>query len=84
MEKQNTLIEQLQNGYRMSGPKDACQLKFWKAERMYNDISDLCFAADPIDRASFYDIVRIIQNELSEEEIVHYNEMKGEYQSRAF
>ena len=75
----NEILEQLENGYRLPCPKETKVIASWSTEKFYKMISDACFTADPIDRASFSDVVSLIGKELSHEELSLYEKRNRMY-----
>ena len=75
------MLEKLKNGYRLRCPEEIEQITAWSPETLFDDLACVCFTADPLDRASFSQVVEMIKEELSPDEIMHYNQMRDIYQS---
>ena len=74
------VLKQLEDGYRLPCPKGVKSVLTWSPENLYENLSKVCFVADPIERAHFSDVVALIEKELSSEEILRYGEMTEKYQ----
>ena len=57
----------------------AIEISTWDAEGFYKKISNVCFESDPLSRADFSQVVSIIQSEMTEEELIRYNEMQNKH-----
>ena len=77
----NEVLEQLENGYRLPCPRDIDEISTWSPEGLYNKISAICFVSDPLERAHFSKVVKLIEKELSQEEIMRYTQMSEKYQT---
>ena len=77
------MLDKLEDGYRLPCPKETKDIKSWSPEKLYGQISTGCFVADPDDRATLSDVVRIIEGHLSQDEIAHYTDAKNEYQIKS-
>ena len=75
------LLNKLENGYRLPCPPDVTNIIGWSPENLYNNLSKVCFEEDPNERASFVDVVGIIENELSEEDKNRYTQMCETYEN---
>ena len=75
------LIEKLKSGYRLSCPHEINQIKSWKPKELFQNLSEICFKADPMERASFSEVLTRIEKELTEEEISLYEQMSEKYRS---
>ena len=75
------VLEKLQNGYRLSCPEEISQIISWSPKALFNKISKSCFVTDPLDRASFSDVVGMIKKELFDEELTRYDQMHDVYKS---
>ena len=75
----NDVLEQLENGYRLPCPNETKGITSWSPESFYMKISDVCFKADPVQRANFSDVVTLIETELKEEELISYEERNRIY-----
>ena len=75
------VVKQLTNGKRLHCPKEVKNITTWSPKRLFKNLSNACFKADPLDRASFSKVVEILKKELSPDEITHYNQMSDINQS---
>lgn len=75
------LLSKLEDGYRLPSPPDIRHISNWSPEKFYQELSKVCFVENPNDRATFADVVKIIENELLVEEKFRYTEMDHRYQS---
>ena len=75
------MLEKLANGYRLLFPKVLEKATNWVPEELYNKLSELCFVADPKDRGSFADVVKVLEVELNEEELTDYIDQSKAYES---
>ena len=75
------VVEKLQTKYRLVCPKEIKEASSWSPEEIYIKISSACFIADPKVRSTFSEIVKILRNELSQEEFLCYTQMKDTYLS---
>ena len=73
------ILKKLKNDYRLPCPDEVKNITSWSPEDLFNKLSDVCFVADPLARASFSQVLEIIRKELSSDEIIRYNEMKNMY-----
>ena len=69
------VLEQLENGYRLTCPKEIDVIKDWSPKNVYDKVSSICFLSDPLERADFSTVAEIFQQELSSHEIEHYNNL---------
>ena len=77
----NEVIAQLEDGYRLPCPTDLSNVTDWSPEALYSNISKACFTEDPDDRANFTDVIKIIEQQLTEKEMSQNEEMRKKYQS---
>ena len=76
------VYEKLQKGYRLTCPKKIKKMKLsWAPKKVFEKVSQACFVDDPLDRASFTDVIEILKKFLSQEEIDHYDRLKAIYVS---
>ena len=75
------VIQQLESGFRLQCPKEVQTVLSWSPQILYQTLSDACFDANPENRASFSDVVEILEKELTEKEIATYVQMSELYQS---
>jgi serine/threonine protein kinase len=74
------VLTDLETGYRLPCPLNIQNVTSWSPERFYNEVSNVCFKAEPNNRGSFTDVVNIIEASLSQDEIVDYSAMKQKYE----
>ena len=77
----NDVIKQLERGYRLPCPSEILNITSWDPQRVYKDVTELCFIEDPNERGTFSKVVAAIQAHLSEEELSLYREMEEKYKS---
>ena len=77
----NEVLQQLENGFRLQCPKEVLSIFNWSPLSLYEKISERCFEANPEHRASFSEVVDILERELTEEEKGTYVQMSEVYQS---
>ena len=75
------VLYQLENGCHLPCPADINDISTWSPKGLYNEISKMCFVPDPMERASFSQVVELIEKELSQEEMIHYTQMSDRYLS---
>ena len=75
------MLPQFKSGYRLECPQEAKKIATWSISKVYDKITSLCFVADPMKRASFSLIVSTLEDELTEEEKIRYEMLKGRYLS---
>ena len=76
-------LEKLERGYRLPCPKEIKTIANWSPKTLYNGISKLCFTTDPNIRATFSDVIQIIEGQLSQDELTNYERMCDEYQLKS-
>ena len=69
------VLDKLDEGYRLPCPQEANLCMSWSPVSLYNEVSNTCFLANPEKRASFSDIVRILENNLSSDEKKYHEQM---------
>lgn len=74
------VLEKLLNGYRLPCPEGFGKVTTWSPQDVYNKLSEKCFVAEPKDRASFSDIVEILEGELRKEELEKYVQDNQNYE----
>ena len=79
--RQGELIGKLENGYRLPFPSDSNAVETWSPEKLFLDLSNICFMANPEQRGDFVDVLDIIENELLPEESSIYENMSQTYES---
>ena len=72
----NTLLDQLESGYRLPCPKEIETISSWSPKQIYDKLSKVCFVSSPLERANFSQVVEIIENDLSENEKASYKNMQ--------
>ena len=75
------LIEKLKSGYRLPCPHEINQIISWKPKILYQNLSEKCFKADPMERATFSEVLTHIEKEMTMEEISHYEKRSEKYRS---
>ena len=75
------LLDKLKTGYRLSFPDEAKQILSWSPRSLFQSLSAMCFKPDPLDRASFSEVLTRIEKELTTQEISHYKVAKEKYQA---
>ena len=75
------VLERLKSGYRLQYPKDTENTTSWLPENVYSSISESCFVEDPNERANFDDVVRILEDQLTENEKSDYVRLIDTYDS---
>ena len=76
----NEILEKLEDGYRLTCPVEIKTISSWSPETLYQNASKTCFVEDLEERGTFSDILRILEEELWEEEKMCYKEMEESYQ----
>lgn len=74
------LVDKLKLGYRLLCPDEMDQITYWYPQLLFSSLSEMCFKPDPMDRASFSDVLNRIEKELTPKEVENYNDMKCNYQ----
>ena len=80
-EEYNELLLKLENGYRLPCPAEVDNISSWSAEMLYVNVSKACFVEDCDTRGTFETIVKILEEELSEEEERNYTKTCEAYQA---
>ena len=75
------MLQQLEDGYRLQCPKEVQTIFSWSPANLYETLSEACFEANPERRASFTQVVDILERELTEKEKATYVQMSETYQS---
>ena len=75
------ILERLETGYRLTCPNEVKQITNWSPELFYNDLAKMCFVAKPELRASFFEVIKIIEKQLTSKEMANYEKMKSIYQN---
>ena len=74
------VLDKLQKGHRLTCPKKIKSLKTsWVPKKVYEKVSQSCFKEDPLERASFSDVIDILKKVLRQDEIDDYDRMKTLY-----
>ena len=73
------LLPRLENGYRLSCPSEIVSITSWSPAELYFFLAAVCFKEDPELRASFVEVVEIIEKELNEEERNQYAKLSEIY-----
>ena len=74
------VLERLNDGYRLPYPSDITDGSHSYLQKVYTDISNMGFVAEPSNRGSFSDVVTRLEAELSEMEKEQCAEMVRIYQ----
>ena len=74
------VLPKLENGYRLPCPKDIDWVSSWSPKTLYKILSEKCFVENPEKRATFSDVVQIIEKLLHAEEKTQYTEKEKIYQ----
>ena len=74
------VLPKLENGYRLPCPKDTDWVSSWSPKTLYKILSEKCFVENPEKRATFSDVVQIIEKLLHAEEKTQYTEKEKIYQ----
>lgn len=75
------LIRKLINGYRLQCPEEVRHITDWSPATIFKQIAEACFERDPIERASFSDVLKIIEKDLMQNEVEVYKQMKHIYET---
>ena len=78
----NEVFAQLEDGYRLPCPSEVKHVSQWSPEILYKDLSTLCFKADPEDRATFPEVVKIIEKHFTADELQLNAQMSQSYESK--
>ena len=73
------VLDKLKKGYTLPAPDEFEYINIWSPIALYKSVSEKCFIGDPNERSSFMDIVKMIEDELDEEEKSNYKNMKEVY-----
>ena len=73
------VLDKLKKGYTLPPPDEFEYVNIWSPVALYKTVSKKCFIADPNERSSFTDIVKMIEDELDEGEKSNYKHMKEVY-----
>ena len=69
----------LKDGYRLPCPDDVQTISSWPAATLYEELSEKCFSILPQQRATFSELVKIIESKLHVEEIQDYERLNQKY-----
>ena len=75
------MLPQFKSGYRLKCPEEAQKINTWSVHDVFEKITSKCFEADPMERGTFSLIVSMLEEELTEEEKIRYEMLKGRYLS---
>lgn len=75
----NEMLQSFRSGYRLPCPEEVKNIKAWSPLNIYNKITEQCFIGDPMNRSSFSNIVTLLENQLTEDEKIRYEMLKGRY-----
>ena len=73
------MIENLQSGYRLPIPQETEYILTWPADKLYKELSNVCFIIDPTERGTFEDVLDILKKELTSNELTKYDRMSEIY-----
>ena len=73
------VLEILQSGYQLPCPKETQSITTWAAGNLYEKLSKSCLVPNLGLRATFSDLVIMVENELNEEEKSTHEEMSAKY-----
>ena len=73
------VLQELENGYRLPCPQDVNEVTSWSPCKIYQSVSKLCFVGDSKERGEFVEVVKILENELTEEENLMYEALNKKY-----
>ena len=74
------VLQKVLGGYRLPCPEELHDITSWSPQDLYKKLSKICFAAEPNDRGSFYDVVEAIENELTKVELDNYIKENKDYE----
>merc|ERR1712152_58134 len=75
------MIAKLKDGYHLPCPEEVNGITKWTPVDTYNKVADGCFVAEPMKRATWGDIVEILEADLTQEEKEEYKELEEQYAS---
>ena len=75
------VLARFETGYRLPCPNEVKQISSWSPEALYQDISKNCFVAEPELRATFSDVIQIIEKQLTSKDLTNFEKMKNVYQN---
>ena len=61
MQKYDEVVDQIESGYRLPCPKEIKAIQSWSPQELYDKLSKVCFKPEPTDRATFSNVVAIIE-----------------------
>ena len=76
------VVSKLNTGYRLPCPDGLIYVLLFSPEKLFQQLSNLCFVAGPNERGTFSDVVEILKEQLSKEEISFYDEMIESYKKK--
>ena len=77
------ILGKLESGYRLPCPGDINEIKTWSPQELYNQLAVKCFNADPDNRATFTDVVNVIESYLNENEKSFFKKMTEDHETTA-
>ena len=77
------ILKKLESGYRLPCPGDINKIEIWCPQELYNQLAVKCFNADPDNRATFTDVVNVIESYLNENEKSFFNKMTEDHETTA-
>ena len=75
------VLTKLKSGYRLPYPIDTKNVTSWHPEEMYSAVTQRCFEEDPDKRANFNEVLKLIEDTLTEAEKSYYAQMIATYES---
>ena len=77
------ILKKLESGYRLPCPGDINKIETWCPQELYNQLAVKCFNADPDNRATFTDVVNVIESYLNENEKSFFKKMTEDHETTA-
>ena len=74
------VLQKLLNGYRLPCPEGFGKVTTWLPQEFYSKLSKICYIVEPRDRASFSDVVEVIEKELTKDELDKYIQENKNYE----
>ena len=75
------VLEKLESGYRLPCPIEIENVWSNTPKKLYEELSKICLAEDPSDRPTFFEISTIIGMEMTQDELIEYDENTKAYHS---
>ena len=74
------VLAKLHRGYRLTCPVEVERISSWNPKELYTSVASSCFVANPNNRSSFNDIVKLFETYLRDDEKQQYVQMTKTYQ----